>query len=215
MTRALQQRVDAIAAFAADVAHELKNPLASLSLAVEQLEKEGAEQNQIVTMLYQDIQRMNRLINSALESSRLDAALSRLKREPIDILAILRSISISHDSHFCILPPLSEKENLYVEGHESWLHQLFENCLDNAHAFSPTGKKPTIVLEATSEKVIIHIDDEGEGIKIEKTEKLFERFYSDRSAAHDVEHHFWFGFKHRLSNCSGASGEAHSTESVS
>jgi two-component system sensor histidine kinase ChvG len=198
MTRALYSRIEAIESFAADVAHELKNPLTSLRSAVETLPIARTEESRgrLLEVIKHDVRRLDRLISDISDASRLDAELARADMEPLDLAAVLRAVvdiasqmrradreaSVSLD----IAPGI---EPVLVMGHDSRLGQVFTNLIDNARSFSPEGGNVRVALrpaEGRSKKdepapgYEVVVDDDGPGIPAHAFERIFERFYTDR-----------------------------------
>ncbi len=200
MTAALYRRLDAIESFAADVAHELKNPLTSLRGAAETLPlvKSDEDRARLFSIIQHDVRRMDRLISDISDASRLDAEMSREISEPIDVAKLIRSIcGILNDIHRDDTPPIvlkipqmrgedgQERDvSLFVKGHESRLSQVINNIVDNAISFSPENGKIYIHLRRIKKTrdVEIAIEDEGPGIPPANLEKIFARFYTDRPA---------------------------------
>jgi two-component system, OmpR family, sensor histidine kinase ChvG len=194
MTTALYNRIDAIEAFAADVSHELKNPLTSLRSAVETLPfvKTEEQRNRLTEIVKDDVKRLDRLITDISDASRLDAELARHQAEPVDTAQLLNAIvtmanevrkepqaaiklevqatpaSIPHEHAFTIL------------GHDARLGQVMRNLMDNARSFSPAGSTIRVKLRRLSEDIEIRVEDEGPGIGPDNLERVFERFYTDR-----------------------------------
>lgn len=197
MTTALYQRLDAIEAFAADVSHELKNPLTSLRSAVETLPlvQNDEQRERLLYIIQHDVQRLDRLISDISDASRLDAELTREKAEHIELISLIEGlIGILNQSYLDegeasrIQLELPSKKEIYVEGHASRLSQVLTNILDNAHSFSPidTVLKVSVYVpkakkSSNNDYVVIIIDDEGPGISAENINRIFERFYTDRS----------------------------------
>ena len=193
MTEALWQRMDAIEAFAADVAHEIKNPLTSLRSAVETAARveDPAAQQRLMAIILDDVQRIDRLISSISDASRLDAELSRMDQAPVDLVAMLETLvnmfeattktgaQTEADAPKLILEPPAEQP-LIVQGMEERLVQVLRNLIANASSFSPPDG--TIVLTARRDGAwaIIEVADDGPGIPAGKEEAIFERFYSER-----------------------------------
>ena len=187
MTQTLRQRMDATEAFAADVAHELKNPLASLRSAVETLRnvRDPGLQGQLLDVVYDDVQRIDRLITDIAEVSRLDAELAKARFEPVDfgqmvatlVEVIERQSSLRGVQIACARP---EAGTAMLLGDESRLSQLARNIVDNALSFSPDGGLVTISVQRAGETVTLRVDDTGPGIPTLNSDDIFSRFYSDR-----------------------------------
>jgi two-component system sensor histidine kinase ChvG len=198
MTTALYRRLDAIESFAADVAHELKNPLTSMRSAADTLAlvKREEDREHLVQIIQHDVKRLNRLITDISDASRLDSELARETRKPVNIARILDSIcAIVNDIHREGTPQLELKiEGLprgtavsghpmfIIHGHDGRLQQVMNNLLDNAISFSPPGGKILVTCRhiAKTKEVEITVEDEGRGIPAENVERIFERFYTDR-----------------------------------
>jgi two-component system, OmpR family, sensor histidine kinase ChvG len=200
MSHALHQRIDATEMFAADVAHELKNPLASLSSAVESLRSvtQPELRAQLQDIISDDVRRLDRLITDISELSRIDARLSRTAFEKIDIAALIDGLVSSRNARgkspdVAISFTKNGKQRLFVSGEASQISRVFENLLDNAISFSPPGS--TVRIGATSDPdwVIITVDDEGPGIPDAAREAIFERFHSDRPEAEAFGKHSGLG----------------------
>jgi two-component system sensor histidine kinase ChvG len=204
MTRAMYNRIDAIESFAADVAHELKNPLTSLRSAVETLPKARSEESsqRLLAIIKHDVRRLDRLISDISDASRLDAELARADMAPIDLARILTTVvamasQLKQSSGVRVtldVAPGSEAEdlrkaNFLVIGHDSRLGQVFNNLIDNAKSFSTPGGNVRVALRPakgaaetgqSGEGFEIIIDDDGPGIPANAFERIFERFYTDR-----------------------------------
>jgi two-component system sensor histidine kinase ChvG len=192
MTRALYDRIDAIERFAADVAHELKNPLTSLKSAVEMLTRadSDASRSRMMDIVRNDVKRIDRLITDISDASRLDAELSRETSERVDLAHLLETIvevyrmtDVSHG----ILIKLDVKlpANARVLARDERLGQVFRNLVDNAVSFSPEGGTVAISAVADAGRARVTVDDNGPGIPPENLETIFERFYTERP-----DHHF-------------------------
>ncbi len=187
MTHALRNRIDATEAFAADVAHELKNPLASLSSAAQSLRKVQKPElrKQLEDVIAQDIVRLDRLITDISELSRLDARLARTRFEPVDLGKIIAGLVADRKSRasedevqIAFARPLAEIAN--VNGDASQLARVIDNLLGNAISFSPPKGLVQIAATRDGGQVQITIEDEGPGIPEQVREAVFERFHSDR-----------------------------------
>lgn len=191
MTSALYRRLDSIESFAADVAHELKNPLTSLRSAAEtlQLVKKEEDKKRLVDIILHDVGRLERLITDISDASRLDAELALVDAEEVDLEVLLRSIvRLFNEIHMSDRPqvvlefgPLPRGKHRYmVMGHGTRLGQVFNNILDNALSFSPPEGRVYVKASHFGDEVQIAIEDEGPGIDPEHMEKIFVRFYTDR-----------------------------------
>ncbi|HWA42604.1 MAG TPA: stimulus-sensing domain-containing protein [Hypericibacter adhaerens] len=187
MTNALWQRMDAIERFAADVAHEIKNPLTSLRSAVETVARieDPVQQKKLMGIILDDVQRLNRLITDISDASRLDAELSRAESERIDLPKLLQALTDLHESTIGpegprLLLDIADRQNLDVTGLESRLVQVLRNLIANAVSFSPPGGRIRLAAGRQGDMVRILVEDGGPGIPPGKLEAIFERFYSER-----------------------------------
>jgi two-component system sensor histidine kinase ChvG len=200
MTKALYNRIEAIEHFAADVAHELKNPLTSLRSAVETLPiaKTETSRNRLLEIIQHDVKRLDRLISDISDASRLDAELARADMEEVNLAIALKTIvdiarTIEKGDHvkieLTIKPTATQLENWRVFGHDSRLGQVFNNLIDNARSFSKHDG--TVRVSLWPETALgpgghpingyeIIVDDDGPGIPHGAFERVFERFYTDR-----------------------------------
>ena len=200
MTSALRQRIDAVESFAADVAHELKNPLASLRSALESLERvEQPElRKQLSGIAAHDVLRIDRLVTEIADASRIDAELSRTIFEPVDVLALVETLADARSqrgvNRDCTLKVTRAGAGPWlVPGDASRLERVLENLLDNAVSFSPPGGLIEVALTRDEEQVEFAVSDEGPGIPREARAKVFERFHSLRPAAEDFGNHSGLG----------------------
>jgi two-component system sensor histidine kinase ChvG len=191
MTRALYNRIDAIESFAADVAHELKNPLTSLRSAVETLPLARSEESQkrLMSIIQHDVRRLDRLISDISDASRLDAELARADAEPVDMARLLEAVSavanerrLEHDPLITLSVEKSAKggDAFLVIGHDSRLGQVFNNLIDNARSFSPPDEPVRVTLRRRRNEVEVLVEDSGPGIEPDALDRIFERFYTDR-----------------------------------
>ncbi len=184
MTEALWSRMDAIESFAADVSHEIKNPLTSLRSAVETAARitDPEAQKKLMDIILDDVERLDRLISDISDASRLDAELSRAETETVDLDAMLSSLIQAHGTDPDCRYEYSATGNLTITGIESRLGQVFANLLTNAASFSPHGGSITVCggREDGKGDIIITIDDQGPGIPDGRQQTIFERFYSER-----------------------------------
>lgn len=187
MSMALRQRIDATEAFAADVTHELKNPLASLRSAVDSLAlvSDPALQEQLVAVIRDDVARLDRLITDISEASRVDAELARARFETIDLgttieglIAAREARGLNGDVRLAFARP--HKGTAVVFGDGSRLARVVENLVDNAISFSPPGGLVQIAATRDGDDVVIRIEDEGPGVPPEAREAIFARFHSVR-----------------------------------
>ena len=192
MTGALYRRIEASEKFAADVAHELKNPLAAARSTAEALTyaKTDADRDELVGQIQGELKRLNRLINDVSNASRLDAELARQEMSPVNIGTVLGNVSgifrdmLGDDGRkiLLVMEPVSSEAAYTVVGNDGRLCQVFTNLVDNALSFSPPGGTIALRCQPTGGFVEIAVEDEGPGIPPDKLAAVFERFYSDRPA---------------------------------
>ena len=187
MTEALWQRMDAIERFAADVAHEIKNPLTSLGSAVETAARidNPEQQRRLMTIIQEDVQRLDRLISDIADASRLDTELSHDEAETVDLAPMLAALAEVHQATADGPAPylhleLPDGPALLVNGVEDRLVQVFRNLLANALSFSPPDGTVTLHAAQVDGWIEIEIDDDGPGLPDGKETAIFERFYSER-----------------------------------
>jgi two-component system, OmpR family, sensor histidine kinase ChvG len=176
--------------FAADVAHELKNPLTSLRSAVETLPLARNENSRarLLAVIEHDVRRLDRLISDISDASRLDAELQRQDMAPVDLRRLLTTLtSVANETklgHEVTVEARFEgrtpADTFSVPGHDSRLGQVISNLLSNAQSFSHAGGKVRIVCRRVRSEIEIIIDDDGPGIGDDALERIFERFYTDR-----------------------------------
>ncbi|MEW6645160.1 MAG: sensor histidine kinase [Pseudomonadota bacterium] len=190
MTEALYNRIEGIERFAADVSHELKNPLTSLRSAVETLPlaRSDASRSRLLHVIEHDVRRLDRLISDISDASRLDAELQRQDAAPVDIRRLLTTLATvanetSHSNNVRVQVRFegNPQDSFSVPGHDSRLGQVVSNLLSNAQSFSKTGSSVRVLCRRIkNNEVEIVIDDDGPGIRPGALEKIFERFYTDR-----------------------------------
>ncbi len=218
MTEALWQRLDAIESFAADVAHEIKNPLTSLRSAVETVARvdDPQQQQKLMAIILDDVQRLDRLISDISDASRLDAELSRVTQEPLDLDRLLAALVEVYKTAggpaksglvFEVAPDGQSGGDLSAMNHsdgrfriwgiESRLVQVLQNLLTNAFSFSPPGSRVVVRIdrsrEPDGERVIASVEDEGPGIPPNSILRIFERFYSERPEGEQFGTHSGLG----------------------
>lgn len=186
MTSALWQRMDAIEQFAADVAHEIKNPLTSLRSAVETTARvtDPDQQRRLMAIILEDVQRLDRLISDISDASRLDAELSRAETEILDIGHLLAALVEVERANTRPGAPhvsleLPAEDGLLATGIEGRLGQVFRNVIANAVSFSPPGGQIVCRAQRDGDTVRVTVEDEGPGIPGSKLDAIFDRFYSD------------------------------------
>ena len=216
MSLALRARIDATEAFAADVTHELKNPLASLRSAVDGLGnvRDPALQERLLAIVRDDVHRLDRLISDISEASRLDAQLSRAKFEPVDVGSIIegllaqrteRGIERGVRLRFDRADPMS----LIVPGEGARLERVFENLIENAVSFSPDGGTVSIATRAQGNMLEVRVEDEGPGVPEEAREAVFSRFHSVRPDEEAFGRHSGLGLAIARTIVEGHGGTIH------
>ena len=189
MSQSLRHRIDNIEAFAADVTHELKNPLASLRSAVDSLDRvsDPALRAQLVDVIRQDVIRLDRLIGDIGEAARTDAELARARFEPVDLGVLIGNIVASWEARretgsvrLAFARP--RRASAIVLGEPARLARAIENLIDNAISFSPPEGLVEVAATKVGDEIRIRIDDEGPGVPPEQREAIFNRFHSVRPA---------------------------------
>jgi len=210
MTQALYRRIEAIESFAADVAHELKNPLTSLKSAIDTLPRARTpeDRDRLLAIVQKDVDRLNRLITDISDASRLDAELARTDAEPVDIVALLTTVTdvfneMRRDDQAGITLTIKPAQGklgsgksaqgksgsgrstadaaaFFVNGHDTRLGQVINNLIDNARSFSPPDSAVRVSAQRIRGEIEIVVEDDGPGIPVENTHRIFERFYTDR-----------------------------------
>ena len=213
MTHALWDRMDTIESFAADVSHEIKNPLTSLKSAVEtaSIITKKKDLDKLLSVIKHDVDRLDRLITDISSASRLDAELSREVFEVIDLKEVLKQLLDSYKNPLerkaknqtdsdqvvkdgiMITLDLPDYLNVYVLGRESRLIQVFQNILSNAFSFAPVKTTIRITMAVREHKVIVSVEDEGPGIPENQLQNIFERFYSERPEHEEYGRHSGLG----------------------
>ncbi len=200
MTTGLRQRIDAVEAFAADVAHEIKNPLASLRSALESLEKvqDPALRQELTAIAAHDVRRIDRLVTEIADASRIDAELSRTQFLPVDLKKLANALvkaraSRGNDGNRRITVKTAGPGPWIVPGDASRLERVLENLLDNAVSFSPDEGAVMVLLQRHGDRLTLSVSDEGPGIPEAAREKVFERFHSLRPAGEDFGSHSGLG----------------------
>ena len=190
MTAALYRRIEAIESFAADVAHELKNPLTSLRSAVETLPLARSDESRarLLGIIEHDVRRLDRLISDISDASRLDAELQRQEAMPVDLARLLNTLvtvanEVKRDDGVKVTVRFEGGalgRAFEVPGHDSRLGQVVDNLIENARSFSPPGGTVRVTCRRLRNNVEIMVDDDGPGVRPDVREKIFERFYTDR-----------------------------------
>ena len=186
MTDELQTRMQATASFAADVSHEIKNPLTSLRSAVETITRldDREQQKKLMNILLEDVQRLDRLITDISAASRLDADLSAAEFIRVDLCGLIQNFISSRkmalgESRIRITAHLPDNP-VYADIVVDRIVQVLDNLFANARSFSPDGGEISITLEQTGDTAVVSMTDQGPGIPGGKLEAIFDRFYSER-----------------------------------
>jgi two-component system sensor histidine kinase ChvG len=200
MSIALRQRIDATEAFAADVAHEIKNPLASLRSALDGAERidDPKLRKQLMDVAKADVQRMDRLISDISDASRVDSQLAKAKFEPIDLGDMIEQLLQAReyrasDKDVTIAFARPRRSIATVMGEDVRLERMLTNLIDNAVSFSPSGSVVEISATLADAEVIIRISDEGPGVPAQEREAVFRRFHSERPASENFGKHSGLG----------------------
>ncbi len=203
MTEALWSRLDAIERFAADVSHELKNPLTSMRSAIEtvSLVRDPERQQHLMAIIQEDVVRLDRLISDISAFSRLDSELSKSENQRVHIGQMLQMLADIHqttlESRGIAEVPITligaDRPDLVALGVESRLTQVFQNLIGNAVSFSPPGSHLTIKVWREDGEVITTVADQGPGIPESKLEAIFDRFYSERPHGEKFGQHSGLG----------------------
>ncbi len=190
MTASLHDRIDSIERFSADVAHEIKNPLTSISSAVEILPQvtNTAQRDKLIAIIADDVKRLDRLISDISTASRLDAQLSRAALEPVELIPLLNGLvdvfRETRKSGPQFMLEINAQDNspdkFVVRGEAGRISQVVRNLLDNAASFSPPDGVIRVTVDRAGDEVIICVEDQGIGIPEENLETIFERFYTQR-----------------------------------
>jgi two-component system sensor histidine kinase ChvG len=190
MTAALYRRIEASESFAADVAHELKNPLTAARSVAESLAyaKSETQRDELVRQIQNELSRLNRLITDVSNASRLDAELARQKMHNLDATSVVTSVSqifrdiLTGDSRriVTVVEPAPFEGAFLVNGDSGRLGQVLTNLVDNAISFTPDGRAVTLRVRRVDGTVEFLVDDEGPGIPDDRLNIIFDRFYTDR-----------------------------------
>jgi two-component system sensor histidine kinase ChvG len=200
MTHSLRYRIDATEAFAADVTHELKNPLASLRSAVDGLDRvdDPDLRRKLLEVVRHDVVRLDRLVVDIAEVSRLDAELSRARFEPVDLGKLIESLlglwedrAGGRDVKLAFARP--RVGTAVVMGEESRLARVVDNIVDNAISFSPPGGLVEIGAVRIDEEVVVSVEDEGPGVPQDARQAIFNRFHSIRPEGEAFGRHSGLG----------------------
>jgi two-component system sensor histidine kinase ChvG len=214
MSKSLRQRMDKIEAFAADVTHELKNPLASLRSAIDGLERveDPALRSRLLQIAREDVIRLDRLIGDISEAARTDAELSRARFEPVDLGSLIEQLTMAWESRrekgsARIAFARPRKNSAMVLGDPARLARAIDNIIDNAVSFSPPGGLVELAAASVDDHVLIRVDDEGPGVPKEAREAIFNRFHSVRPEQEDFGRHSGLGLAIARAIVEGHDGE--------
>jgi two-component system sensor histidine kinase ChvG len=200
MSQALRNRIDNTEAFAADVTHELKNPLASLRSAVDSLERveDASLRRKLLDVVRHDVARLDRLIVDIAEASRLDAELSRARFEPVDLGQLIESMvepwekrAMERDVRVAFARP--RMGTAVVLGDEGRVARAIDNIVDNAISFSPEGGLVEIAAVRIDSEVFVTVEDEGPGVPEAARAEIFRRFHSLRPESEEFGRHSGLG----------------------
>jgi two-component system sensor histidine kinase ChvG len=214
MSQSLRHRIDSMEAFAADVTHELKNPLASLRSAVDGLERvsDPALREKLRTIVREDVARLDRLISDISEAARTDAELARATFERVDLGSLIEQLVKSWDNRretggarLAFARP--RKNSAVVMGKPDRLARAINALIDNAVSFSPPGGLVEVVVARVGDKVRIRIDDEGPGVPTDARQAIFNRFHSVRPAEENFGRHSGLGLAIAQAIVNGHDGE--------
>jgi two-component system sensor histidine kinase ChvG len=219
MSHALRHRIDNMEAFAADVTHELRNPLASLRSAVDSLDRvtDPALHRQLVDVIRQDVMRLDRLIGDISEAARTDAELARARFEPVDIGVLIGHIVSSWQQRretgsvrLAFARP--RRASTVALGEPGRLARAIDNLIDNAISFSPPDGLVEVAATKVGDEIRIRIDDEGPGVPAAQREAIFNRFHSVRPVAEDFGRHSGLGLAIARAIVEGHDGEIDVTD---
>jgi two-component system sensor histidine kinase ChvG len=214
MSQSLRQRIDNIEAFAADVTHELKNPIASLRSALDSLDRvdDPKLQARLIEVARDDVVRLDRLIGDISEAARTDAELARATFEQVDLGQLIEQLASGWenrrekgDARIAFARP--RRESAVVLGKPDRLARAIDNIIDNAIGFSPPGGLVEIAASRVGDKVLIRVDDEGPGVPSEAREAIFNRFHSVRPDGENFGRHSGLGLAIARAIVEGHNGE--------
>lgn len=214
MSQSLRQRIDNIEAFAADVTHELKNPIASLRSALDGAETmaDAALRKRLIAVARDDVLRLDRLISDISEAARTDAELARARFEPVDLGPLIEQLVASWDNRrdkgdARVAYARPRRQSTVVLGDAGRLARAIDNVIDNAISFSPAGGLVEIAASLVGNQVRIRIDDEGPGVPNDAREAIFNRFHSIRPDSEDFGRHSGLGLAIAKAIVEGHGGE--------
>ena len=215
MSIALRGQIDATEAFAADVAHELKNPLASLRSAVDTLAQVDSPdlRQRLMLVINDDVARIARLITDISDASRLDAELSRSRFEVVDAAALVAGLVEAYDTaglpRDLAIRLVPQQGPALVQGDPMRLAQVLRNLIDNALSFSPPGGQVQVAARRVGHEVLLSVTDQGPGVPAENRGDVFRRFYSERPESEDFGRHSGLGLSIVASIIAAHGGKIH------
>ncbi|MCY7339162.1 MAG: HAMP domain-containing protein [Sphingomonas bacterium] len=219
MSQSLRRRIDNIEAFAADVTHELKNPLASLRSAVDSLDRieDPALRRQLIDVIRQDVLRLDRLIGDIGEAARTDAELARARFEPVDVGNLIGQLVASWENrretgNVRLAFARPRRASTIALGEPGRLARAIDNLIDNAISFSPAKGLVEVAATHVGDEILIRIDDEGPGVAPEQREAIFNRFHSVRPEAEQFGRHSGLGLAIARAIVEGHDGEIDVTD---
>ena len=189
MTEALWVRMDAIERFAADVAHEVKNPLSSVLSAVDTARRVSDEEQRakLLALIGEDVKRMDRLLSQIADASKIDTELARARLQPVDLRAMLTTLAemlgaaaATNEDYATIRVEIEGDGPFTVLGVEDRLAQVLQNLVGNARSFSPPSGTITLGLRRDGARITVSVEDEGPGVPAGMEEAIFRRFYTLR-----------------------------------
>jgi two-component system, OmpR family, sensor histidine kinase ChvG len=191
MTKELQQRTNRAETFSNDLAHEIRNPLASLKSASELLDKttDKSESEKLLKIINHDVERIERLITDYSQMLKDEASLSREKMSKVNLIEVINSVTedfkqdlINQNKiiEIVVIDKVNSDTGYYISGISNRLEQVIANLLDNSISFTQNNQTIEISLEETSNNVLMTIKDEGPGFSETSPQKIFKRFYSNR-----------------------------------
>ena len=214
MSQSLRMRIDNIEAFAADVTHELKNPLASLRSAVDGLDRieDPALRKQLLDVVRQDVVRLDRLIGDVSEAARTDAELARARFEPVDLGPLIEQLVSGWEQRretgtvrLAFARP--RRASTIVVGEPGRLARAIDNIIDNAISFSPPDGLVELAAIHVGDEILIRVDDEGPGVPDDLREAIFNRFHSVRPETESFGRHSGLGLAIARAIVEGHDGE--------
>ena len=222
MTEELRRRVDAIERFAADVAHEIKNPLTSLRSAVETAARldDPERQRRLMAVILDDVERLNRLITDISDASRVDAEMSREENDPVDLINLLSTLAEVYDAvadeadpdkppRARVICEIEAERPLIVFGNGGRLVQVLRNLIENALTFSPVGGSVRLKVRPDLDRIRISVEDDGPGIPNGKLAAIFDRFYTERPEGEKFGTHSGLGLSISKQIIEGHGGTIH------